>query len=91
MAANTFSNATCLAVALVEHRGPHNDPGDPDAPAVRSGNPTTYEAIRGKSFAYVEYADGEREYYDRIADTHELRNAYAALRDVEKAAPHATL
>src|SRR5271169_6247633 len=26
-----------------------------DAPAVRSGNPTTYEALRARSWLYVEY------------------------------------
>ena len=29
-----------------------------------SGNPTTYEAMRTPAFLYVEYADGEREFYD---------------------------
>ena len=78
-------------VALVEHRGPHTDRSDPDAPAARSGNPTTYEAIRGRTSVYVEYADGEREYHDLITDPDELFNAYSALPPERKAALHSTL
>jgi N-acetylglucosamine-6-sulfatase len=79
------------SVALVEHRGPLNDPTDPDAPAARSGNPTTYEAIRALTSVYVEYADGEREYHDLLTDPHELRNTYSSLVSAQKEALHATL
>jgi len=79
------------AVALVEHRGPHTDRSDPDAPAARSGNPTTYEAIRGRTSVYVEYADGEREYHDLATDPDELSNTYPALAPERKAALHSTL
>jgi len=78
-------------VALVEHRGPHKDPTDPDAPAVRSGNPITYEAIRAKHAVYVEYDDGEREFHDLGTDPDELINTFTALTDAEKAALHTTL
>ena len=79
-------------VALVEHRGPHdNDRTDPDAPARRSGNPTTYEALRARTSLYVEYADGANEYHDLTTDPHELRNSYASLSSEEKASLHATL
>jgi len=78
-------------VALVEHHGPLRDRADPDAPARRSGNPTTYEAIRTRTSVYVEYADGEREYHDRVADPNELRNTFSSLSDAEKAALHTTL
>jgi N-acetylglucosamine-6-sulfatase len=78
-------------VALVEHRGPNKDPGDPDLPAIRSGNPTTYGAIRSATYVYVEYADGEREFHDLVADPNELRNSFSALSSEEKAALHATL
>ncbi len=79
------------SVALVEHRGPHRDPSEPDAPAARSGNPTTYEALRAPSWLYVEYADGEREYHDRVADPDELRNTFPSLSDAQKTALHALL
>jgi N-acetylglucosamine-6-sulfatase len=79
------------SVALVEHRGPHNDPTDPDAPAVRGGNPTTYEALRARTSVYVEYADGEKEFHDLVADPYELRNSYALLPEREKSALAAAL
>jgi N-acetylglucosamine-6-sulfatase len=78
-------------VALVEHRGPHRDPTDPDAPAARSGNPTTYEAIRALTSVYIEYDDGEREYHDLVTDPQELRNTFRLLSAAQKAALHATL
>ena len=78
-------------VALVEHRGPVRNIADPDLPGRRSGNPTTYEAIRMANALYVEYANGEKEYHDLAADPHELRNTYAALPSDRKAALHATL
>ena len=78
-------------LALVEHRGPVRDLTDPDLPGYRSGNPTTYEAIRMATSLYVEYANGEKEYHDLVADPNELRNSYAALPDDRKAALHAAL
>jgi arylsulfatase A-like enzyme len=77
--------------ALVEHRGPHDDATDPDAPALRSGNPTTYEALRGLTSLYVEYADGEREYHDLAKDPDELRNTYSLLSSAEQASLQAAL
>ncbi len=79
------------SVALIEHRGPHREPNDPDAPGARSGNPTTYDAIRGRTSLYVEYNDGKVEYHDLAADPSELRNTAAALSPAEKASLHATL
>jgi N-acetylglucosamine-6-sulfatase len=60
--------------ALVEHRGPRLSVLDPDYQQPASGSPTTYEAIRTRSFLYVEYADGEREFYDLRRDPLELDN-----------------
>jgi len=79
------------AFALVEHRGPHKDPTDPDAPAMRSGNPITYEAIRARHSVYVEYENGEREFHDLATDPDELRNTFASLPGDEKAALHAAV
>jgi len=79
------------SVALVEHHGPNKDPDDPDYPHARSGNPVTYEAIRGANFVYVEYSDGEKEYHDLAADPNELRNGFAALPAEEKTALHERL
>jgi N-acetylglucosamine-6-sulfatase len=77
--------------ALIEHHGPLKDRTDPDMPAARSGNPTTYEAIRTTAMLYVEYADGEKEYHDLAADPDELRNTFPSLSSEEKASLHATL
>jgi N-acetylglucosamine-6-sulfatase len=78
-------------VALVEHRGPHREALDPDLPGPRSGNPTTYEAIRARTSVYVEYASGEKEYHDLAADPHELRNTFSSLSTERKASLHTTL
>jgi arylsulfatase A-like enzyme len=78
-------------VALVEHHGPVRNQADPDFPGMRSGNPTTYEAIRGLTWLYVEYADGEKEYHDLATDPDELHNTYAALPNDDKTSLHATV
>ena len=64
---------------LVEHRGPLVDPNDPDREVFRSPNPPDYTAIRGKSWLYVEYVTGEREYYDHKKDPLEQRNVVNRL------------
>jgi arylsulfatase A-like enzyme len=70
---------------LVEHRGPSFDPTDPDYQEPDSGNPPSYKAIRLEHAVYVEYVDGEREYYDIATDPFELRNAYEDLTPVHRA------
>jgi arylsulfatase A-like enzyme len=77
--------------ALIEHHGPVRNQADPDFPAMRSGNPTTYEALRGATWLYVEYADGEKEYHDLATDPDELHNTFASLPDGQKASLHAML
>jgi N-acetylglucosamine-6-sulfatase len=76
---------------LVEHHGPDVRPTDPDAQNFDSGNPTTYEAMRTPDFLYVEYADGEREYYDLRADPYELDNIARDLSQAELARLHEQL
>ena len=74
---------------LIEHHGPDFDRNDPDIQTVRYGNPPTYEAIRTTTALYVEYHDGEREYYDLTTDPLEHdnlaptapRSVLAALHD----------
>jgi N-acetylglucosamine-6-sulfatase len=66
---------------LVEHRGPRLSAADPDFQQPGSGTPLSYEAIRTHNFLYVEYADGEREFYDLRTDPFELHNvAYRLSR-----------
>ncbi|MEU8798992.1 sulfatase [Spirillospora sp. NPDC048819] len=65
--------------ALIEHVKPPPSPQDPDRQDSGPGAPTTYNALRTDELLYVEYADGEREYYDRTRDPHELNNIAGAL------------
>lgn len=64
---------------LVEHHGPDKVASDPDFQKPASGNPPSYEAVRTAHEVYVEYADGEREYYDLRRDPNELDNAISRL------------
>jgi len=59
---------------LIEHHGPDATPHDPDKPSRFSGNPPSYEAVRTAHSLFVQYADGQREYYDTAADPNELHN-----------------
>ena len=73
------SRPTGAARALVEHHGPDFQKGDPDLPLPGSGNPQSYEALRTGDAVYVEYANGQREYYNVDHDPFELRNTYSKL------------
>ncbi len=64
---------------LVEHHGRVFGAKDPDLPTRGAGNPPSYEAIRTPRSLYVEYGDGEREYYDLERDPFELSNIAAQL------------
>ena len=78
--------------ALIEHRGPGTSANDPDFEnGALGGNPTSYEAIRLTNAVYVEYFDGEREYYNIRSDPDERNNTYARLSSAEKTRLHATL
>jgi N-acetylglucosamine-6-sulfatase len=76
---------------LVEHHGPAASRDDPDRQTSISGNPTTYEAMRAPGFLYVEYADGEREFYDLSTDPYELDNIASQLPARRLAELHAEL
>ena len=66
--------------ALVEHHGPDNDVNDIDYESrLLSGNPTSYEAIRLANAVYVEYINGDREYYRIDKDPEEQVNAFNQL------------
>jgi len=79
------------SAVLVEHHGPDIDVHDPDFPNPGSGNPPSYEAMRLAQSVYVEYRDGEREYYDIAADPYELRNSFALLAPAQRASLHEQL
>lgn len=59
---------------LVEHHGGQLSVLDPDYQRSPSGTPTIYDAMRTHDYLYVEYADGEREFYDLRNDPYELHN-----------------
>jgi N-acetylglucosamine-6-sulfatase len=77
--------------ALVEHHGPDFDATDPDLPPPGSGNPTTYEALRLPESTYVEYANGELEYYDLRTDPYQLTNTASQLTPSERESLHSRL
>ncbi|MGW2826708.1 sulfatase family protein [Streptomyces sp. NPDC001443] len=77
--------------ALIEHHRPGSKDGDPDAAPDNGGNPPTYEAIRTPDALWVEYADGEREYYDVRSDPDQLHNRASALSPGQRDGLHATL
>ena len=65
--------------ALIEHRHTVRAAHDPDEQSLASGDPPTYKAMRTAGFTYVEYRDGEREYYNDRFDPDQLRNVYDEL------------
>jgi arylsulfatase A-like enzyme len=76
---------------LIEHHGPDLSGIDPDFQQPASGSPRTYEAMRTRRFLYVEYDDGEREFYDLRADPFELHNIVDALSPFDRALLHVEL
>jgi N-acetylglucosamine-6-sulfatase len=78
--------------ALVEHHGPDfGVEAGPDAAQAGSRNPSTYEALRLQHAIYVEYANGEREYYDLRSDPYELTNTYPELSPSQADVLHSQL
>jgi arylsulfatase A-like enzyme len=80
--------------ALIEHKGPDlqpPDPTDPDNEPAPGPMPNSYEAIRMASSVYVEYQDGETEYYDLATDPDEMTNTSAALKPTQVQTFHRTL
>jgi N-acetylglucosamine-6-sulfatase len=76
---------------LIEHHGPDQTASDPDAQPNASGNPMSYEAMRRGHAIYVEYVDGEREYYSLSRDHYELDNTFANLGHDRRVQLHRTL
>jgi arylsulfatase A-like enzyme len=73
---------------LIEHDGARLAPTDPDFQQPSGGNPTSYEAVRTPDFLYVEYTDGETEFYDLRNDPFELHNIAAQLSPSNRALLH---
>ncbi len=62
---------------LIEHHGPDDTSGDPDAQDQAAADPPSYEAVRTATALYVLYSNGEQEYYDTAKDPYELDNIAA--------------
>jgi arylsulfatase A-like enzyme len=78
-------------VALVEHHHPAHSHRDPDLQTGESGDPPSYAALRGRWFTYVEYDNGEREYYDDRGDPDQLFNRFILLTPAARARLHREL
>jgi arylsulfatase A-like enzyme len=80
-------------VALIEHHGPDLEPMDPNDPDSedKSVQPNSYEAIRMASSVYVEYQNGETEYYDLTTDPNELNNTASTLAPSQVQRLHNTI
>lgn len=76
---------------LIEHHHPEPSFDDPDAQARQAGNPPSYTAIRTDFGTYIEYRNGEREYYDLRSDPDQLRNVYDLLSFEEQVSLEDTL
>jgi N-acetylglucosamine-6-sulfatase len=76
---------------LVEHHGPVTNPDDPDIQNDLSGNPPSYEAMRTPDFLYVEYRNGQREFYDLRTDPYELHNIVSSLSPTDRELLHSEL
>jgi N-acetylglucosamine-6-sulfatase len=74
---------------LVEHHGPDMTREDPDFPGPFSGNPRSYKAVRTTTSTYVEYINGEKEYYDLQKDPYELKNSAGQLAPLARGGLHA--
>jgi arylsulfatase A-like enzyme len=85
------SSADWRTANLIEHHGTDQDQSDPDFQPRASGNPPTYEAIRKSNVIYVEYKNGDREYYNLVRDPYELDNTYDELSPEQQARLHQTL
>ena len=65
------------AATLIEHHGPDDVKGDPDAQGKERADPPSYEAIRTADALYVKYSTGEQEYYNTTVNPDELHNVAA--------------
>lgn len=78
---------------LVEHHHENQraQAQDPDRQQKEAGDPPSYNALRTAHELYVEYADGEREYYTPGTDPDETDNRIGSLSKARQAALHREL
>jgi arylsulfatase A-like enzyme len=76
---------------LIEHAESRLRAGDPDAQDWAMGLPSSYDALRTRHTTYVEYENGDREFYDRRRDPAELDNRAGRISAARLARLHAKL
>ena len=64
---------------LIEHSDAGVRIGDPDGQGWAQGKPSSYAALRTRWTTYVEYDNGDREFYNRRRDPYELHNRAGRL------------
>jgi arylsulfatase A-like enzyme len=69
------------SIGLVEHLKEGTSPDDPDRQSAAAGSLPSYVALRSPTWTYVQYVDGEREFYERLADPDMLHNIYGRLSE----------
>jgi N-acetylglucosamine-6-sulfatase len=67
------------SIGLIEHLKEGTGPEDPDRQSAAAGSLPSYVALRSRTWTYVQYVDGEREFYERLADPDMLHNIYGRL------------
>jgi N-acetylglucosamine-6-sulfatase len=72
--------------ALVEHRRPQGTAADPDFDDLAAATPS-YQAVRTVNDLYVEYSNGEKEYYDLKSDPLQHNNKPGDPRAGQLAGP----
>ena len=65
--------------------------GDPDFPGPFAGNPPSYKAMRTGTGTYVEYSNGDTEYYNLRKDPYELSNSAKSLSPLARGKLHIKL
>jgi N-acetylglucosamine-6-sulfatase len=76
-------------VPIFKGGGSWRDVGLIEAPNGPNANDApSYRGIRDENYTYVEYARGEREYYNLRTDPYQLTNAYDSLTKARKAELH---
>ncbi|MFJ9820345.1 sulfatase [Streptomyces sp. NPDC101151] len=85
------SDAAWRKANLIEHRHADGSPGDPDNHGGESVSPPNYHAMRTDSYTYVEYAGGEKEYYNLRTDPYQLHNTVGRLSRARLAELHDAL
>jgi arylsulfatase A-like enzyme len=76
---------------LIEHAEPRIRAGDPDVQGWAMGLPSSYTALRTRRTTYVEYENGDREFYDRRRDPAELDNRAGRMSAARLTRLHAKL